>query len=121
MNNKLIIIATSFFILVSFIFLAIVEKKQADINTKNVWMIYFENPKDNSLNFTIENHSSNTNFHWQALSDNSPANQGDQTINLGESKTIPVSISDINNKKISIVVITGKEDKKEIYKIIAND
>ena len=115
MNNKLIIIATSFFILVSFIFLTIVEKKQADINTKNVWMLYFENPKDSSLNFIIENHSTNTNFHWQILSEKSPVNQGDVVIKLGETKKIPVSIANIENKKTTIIVATG-EEKKEIYK-----
>jgi ABC-type transport system involved in cytochrome bd biosynthesis fused ATPase/permease subunit len=85
-----------------------------------VWAIYFENPKDNSLNFTIENHSNNTNFHWQTLADNSPVNQGNVTMKLGETKTVPLSLTNIENKKITIVVTSG-EGKKEIYKIIANN
>jgi hypothetical protein len=115
MNNKLIIIATSLFLLISFIFLSVVEKKQADIDTKNVWMLYFENPKSNSLNFIIENHSTDTNFHWQILSDKSPTNQGDVAVKLGETKKIPVLQSDVANKKITIIVTAG-ENKKEIYK-----
>lgn len=115
MNNKLIIFATSFFLLISFAFLATVEKRQADINTKNIWMIYFETPRDNSLNFIIENHSTSTNFHWQVLSEKSVAKQGDVIINLGETKTIPVSLSDTANKKNTIILTTG-EEKKEIYK-----
>lgn len=115
MNNKLIIIATSFFLLASFIFLSITERRQSNINTKNVWMIYFENPKDNSLNFTIENHSTETNFHWQILTDKSVTNQGDAVIKIGETKKIAVSPTNITDKKISIIVTAG-ENKKEIYK-----
>lgn len=115
MNNKFIILATTFFLLSSFIFLSVVERKEADINAKNVWLLYFENPKSNSLNFTIENHSTETNFHWQILSDKSPANQGDVDIKPGETKTIPVLQADVANKKITIVVTAGN-NKKEIYK-----
>jgi len=115
MNNKLIIIATSFFILTSFIFLSIMARKQADINAKNIWMIYFENPKDRTLGFTIENHSTETNFHWQILTDKSMTNQGDVVVKLGEKKNIPVSSANITDKKITIVVTAG-ENKKEIYK-----
>ncbi|MDD5396792.1 MAG: hypothetical protein PHW24_01895 [Candidatus Moranbacteria bacterium] len=119
-NSKIIITAFSFFVLISFVFLSLVEKKQADINTKNVWMTYFKNPKDASLDFAIENHSKNNNFHWQILSDKTLVNQGDVTVKLGETKTLPVSLSDTQNKKITISVTSSDNNKKEIYKIINN-
>src|SRR6266702_4571803 len=103
-NNRLIIIATGFFLLASFIFLSVIEKKQADINTKNIWSLYFENPKDNSLNFTVENHSNKTNFHWQILSDKTVADQGDLIIQLGTTKTVQIPAFDTANKKITIAV-----------------
>ncbi|HBI33665.1 MAG TPA: hypothetical protein DEA43_03540 [Candidatus Moranbacteria bacterium] len=115
MNNRLIILATSFFLLTSFVFLSVIEKKQADINTKNVWMIYFENPKDKSLNFTIENHSLSTNFHWEILADKDSVTQGNSVIANGAKKTIPVSSDGITNKKIT-VIITSDGNTKEIYK-----
>lgn len=115
MNNRTIIFTTIAMLFVSFIFLSFTEKKQADINTKNVWTLYFETPKNNSLNFNIENHSTNTNFHWEILSEKSVNNQGDVTLKLGETKTIPVALADTANKKITIVVTAG-EAKKEIYK-----
>lgn len=115
MNNKIIILAISFFLLISFVYLSLTEKRQADINTKNVWMTYFENPKDSSLDFTIENHSSNTEFHWQILSDKDVIKNGDAVISNGKTQKISANIPDTANKKIIITVSTG-EEKKEIYK-----
>src|SRR6185369_14548328 len=114
-NNKVIIITTSSFLFLSFIFLSLVEKKQSDMNAANVWTIYFENPKDNSLDFGIENHSTDTNFHWQVLSDKAVAKQGDIVIKTGETKKVPAALSDALNKKITISVASGN-NKKEIYK-----
>ncbi|EKE12061.1 MAG: hypothetical protein ACD_14C00031G0002 [uncultured bacterium] len=115
MSNKIIIASTCFFLLVSFVFLSWSERKQADINTKNIWMTYFENPRDNSLDFKIENHSTVTNFHWQILADKNIIKEENVAIALDETKTIPVSLSDINGKKI-IIVVTAGTDRKEIYK-----
>ncbi|KKQ51440.1 MAG: hypothetical protein US70_C0017G0012 [Parcubacteria group bacterium GW2011_GWD2_38_11] len=115
MNHKLIILATGFFLLTSFVFLSVIEGKQADISTKNVWMVYFENPKDKSLNFTIENHSSNANFHWEIMADKDSVTQGNSVITNGAKKTIPVSSDGITNKKIT-VIITSDNNEKTIYK-----
>ncbi|NTW27260.1 MAG: hypothetical protein HGA36_02980 [Candidatus Moranbacteria bacterium] len=115
MNNKLIILATTFFILVSFIFLSFSERKQADIDALNVWMLYFESPKDNSLGFVIENHTVNTQFHWEIMSDDTITNQGDVDVKAGVTKKIPVSATNIANKKFTIIVTSG-DTKKEIYK-----
>ena len=122
MSNKLIIISTSLFLLVSFVYLSVQEKKQADINTKNLWMTYFNNPKDSSLDFTIENHSDHTSFHWQILTDTAVTNEGDTSLSLGESKKIPVSMSsdETTGKKITISVTTDDENK-QIYKTFANN
>lgn len=121
MNNKVIILTTSFFILVSFIFLATIERKQADINTKNIWMLYFENPESNSLDFTVENHTPNTNFHWQILADKTVVRQGDLNIKLGAKKTVPVLLADTDGKKITISVTGSENGNKEVYKIIAKN
>jgi hypothetical protein len=37
---------------------------------KNWWTISFADPGAKSLNFTIENHSDQTAFHWEMLSQN---------------------------------------------------
>lgn len=116
-NNKLIIIAISFFLFVSFVFLSAIERKQSDINRAETWMVYFENPKDNSFDFKIENRSSETDFHWEIFSDKDRLKEGDAKISTGEIKKIPANISDFKNKKITIFVTAG-EKKKEIYKIL---
>ena len=117
MSNKIIIFSTCCFILISFVYLSYAEKNQADINTKNIWMLYFENPKDTSLNFKIENHSSNTDFHWQVLENNAIKKEGDASVTLGETKLIPIWLNsaDVTGKNINISVTTGNE-KKEVYK-----
>lgn len=114
MNNKTIIISTISFLLVSFVFLSWSEKKQADMNSKNIWVTYFLNPKDNSLNFVIENHSKNTDFKYQIFEDKDVIKQESVSVKLGESKNITVS-SNLSQKKMTIEVETGNE-KKEIYK-----
>lgn len=115
MNNKTIILSTIGFLFVSFIFLAFTENRQQDPNSQNWWAIYFENPKNNSLNFVIENHSSSESFQWEIAADKDAVTQGTANIKKGASKTIPISSKDISNKKITITV-TSSSNKKEIYK-----
>ncbi len=115
MSNKIIIYATLTFLLVSFVFLSAVEMKQADPNTKNIWMLYFIDPKSASLDFMIDNHSAQTDFHFEILADKTRVGEGDISIPNGATKTVPITISDSANKKIVIDVTAGNA-KKEIYK-----
>jgi len=116
MNNRIIILTTIVFFLISGIFLSAVERKQADLNSKNIWMLYFADPKSDSLDFTLENHSKSLNFHWTVLSDKTTLREGDITISNGQTKTIPLSIADTQNKKITVSVTDANNNKKEIYK-----
>jgi hypothetical protein len=118
MSNKIIIFTTVAFLFVSFVFLSVVEMKKGDINSKNIWMLYFSDPKSSSLDFTIENHTQNKNFHWQILLDKTVTTEGDSTISLGNTKTIavPKDNIDLSNKKITISVTDSNNNKKEIYK-----
>ena len=121
MNNRIIVIATIFFLLISFIFLSFVEQKKQDPNSHEWWAIYFENPKNDSLDFTIENHSKAENFHWEIFSDKTKEKEGDDAVSKGEVKTISVSAIEAANKKITIIVTDKNNNKKEIYKVIASD
>jgi len=80
-------------------------------------MIYFENPKNNSIDFAIENHSTSINFHWEILTDKNMIKEGDATIRNGETKKIPMIVTDTNNKKITVKV-TSDNSSKEIYKTL---
>jgi len=114
MQKKLILFLIILFILSS-AYLLTVGNKFNNLNFgKNWWAVYFENPKDNSLNFVIENHSDKTNFHWTILADKEKIKEGDIKINNGELPRLNLG-SDFANKKITIEVSSGDE-KKEIYK-----
>lgn len=105
-------------LLASFVFLSLVEKQQSNINSKNAWALYFSAPKNDSLDFTIENHSQNKVFHWQILLDKIVVTEGDSSVSLGDTKTIavPKDNIDLSDKKITISVIDANNNKKEVYK-----
>ncbi|EKE25157.1 MAG: hypothetical protein ACD_5C00268G0004 [uncultured bacterium] len=113
MSNKLIILSTISFLLVSFLFLSWSEEKQADINSKNVWMIYFTNPRDTSLDFKIENHSDISGFEYKLLEDKNILKQESISVSKGETVNVPASFQ--GKGKVTIQVET-KDRKKEIYK-----
>lgn len=115
MNSKLIITLTLVMLFASFVFLAAVERKNSDINNHNVWMLYFTDPKSDSLDFAVENHSETSAFHWEIFSDKKKLTEGDISAEKGEIKKIPVSSENTKDKKITITVTNG-ENKKEIYK-----
>lgn len=117
MNNRIIIAATLGMLLISFIFLSAFETKQADINKQNIWFVYFTDPKNDSLDFSIENHSQNEFFHWQIMADKKLVVENDASVLPGETKTItiPKDNIDLSKRKLSIIVIAG-DNKKEIYK-----
>ena len=120
MNQKKIISFLIVFLFISFFYLAYVEKKQADLNyQKNWWVLSFDNPKDNTLNFSIENHSNKTNFHWEVMADGNILKEGDLVIIKGgkelRSEASELSSLSLENKKISVKVSADGE-MKEIYK-----
>lgn len=81
---------------------------------KNWWALYFENPNDASLNFSIENHSEKTDFRWEVADEKNKLQEEDIKIEKGATTTIKVE-NNFNSKKIIIQVIAGDE-KRELYK-----
>lgn len=124
MNSRIIITLVSVFFIISGIFLAFVEKKQMDENLKkNWWVLYFENPKDNSLNFTIENHSNQHNFHWEILNGENKIKEGALKIKKGESGELASEVLELNSSALTgkiLIRVSNGEDEKEIYKILEN-
>lgn len=93
------------------------EKKQAlDIN-KNWWVASFENPTDNSLDFTIENYTANNNFSWEVFSKKDRLDSGIETIDSGKSKKIHYTTNTQAGDQI-IIRITANQESKELYKNI---
>jgi hypothetical protein len=114
-SDKIIIVFVALFLL-SAVYLSYIEQKQADPNIgKNWWVLSFVEPKTNDLSFTIKNHSDKNNFHWQVLEEKKLLNEGDVSIAKGGQENVFVSVENISDKKITILVSDGK-DRKEIYK-----
>jgi len=113
-QTKIIIFIAGLFILSSIFLFSINNYYLNSEAQKNWWAVYFVNPKDNNFNFTIENHSAKTNFHWEMSDGENKLNSTDINIAKGSLWT-----SDVQNlktdKKITITVSDG-ENKKEIYK-----
>ena len=118
MTNKTIVTTTILFLFISFIFLSVVEKRSSDINSQNIWMLYFDDPRSNSLDFKIENHSTSNSFHWKVISNKNTIKEGDENIPLGETKNIPIALeaAEANEGKITISVSDTNKNIKEIYK-----
>lgn len=81
---------------------------------KNWWAISFSDPTSQSLTFTIENHSNQTAFHWEVLSNNKKVRAGDETIGKGASQKVTL---DENSDPGKIIIdVNAENEKKEIYK-----
>lgn len=111
-NQKFIIISLTFFILASFSFLAISEKRQHAI--EDGWFLYFNNIQDNSLNFTIENYSDKNNFTWEISTAGQSPIKGDTAILKGNKENVIIN-NPFKKGQAKITVYHAKETK-EIYK-----
>lgn len=117
-NNKKIIIATIFLILVSSIYLSWTEKNQADLDLgKNWWALSFTDPRSSDLSFSIENHSNGGSFHWTVLTaGKTKLKEGDATIKKGEVADINLNDQEFSVAGKIMIDVTNGTDKKEIYK-----
>lgn len=115
MNSRTIVICTVVFFLVSALFLAYSENRQSDENfQKDWWVLSFNDPKNADVNFTIENHSQKSSFHWEIISETDKISEGDAKITKGSTWTSNVQVNNLAGK-ITVSVSNGS-DKNEIYK-----
>lgn len=113
-QKKLIIFVSVLFILCSgYLFFVSNQSLKSDAE-KKWWAVYFEDTGNDSLNFTIENHSVQNDFHWEIMSDNQKIEEGNVKIETGELKNIQPSAKTASGK--NSIVISGGSEKKEIYK-----
>ncbi len=117
MSNKSIILSLILFLVLSFAYLAYTETKQQSPASQDWWVVYFANPKDESLDFVIENNIDQSKFHYEIATDEDKLKEEDIAINKGEKKEVPVEIRNAKDKKIIIKVSSGN-DTREIYKIL---
>ncbi|MFZ2193431.1 MAG: hypothetical protein WAV31_04275 [Candidatus Moraniibacteriota bacterium] len=116
MQNKIIIYTFIGFLFISFSFLTYAGIKSKDIDSQNLWFLYFNDVRSQSIDSNIENHRDNNDFHWIVLADKEKIREGDVKVNKGESKLIKINFENsFANKKITIRVL-GDNQIKEIYK-----
>jgi hypothetical protein len=116
MKEQIIILITIVAFFISSLTLAYIEKNRSDENKgKDWWALYFNDPKDENLDFTIENHSNRSTFNWEVLADGEKIQEAAFSIPKGEKKGFMATVRDIDGKKI-IITATDGEKKKEIYK-----
>lgn len=84
---------------------------------KDWWVVYFDEPKSLSWNFSIENHSDKNDFKYEIFDGKNKVNEGDAVIGKGETRNIILDqkVGHLESGKITILVSDG-EKKKEIYK-----
>lgn len=119
MSHKTILFFLLAFLVVSFTSLALIEQRASDPNlNKDWWALYFVNPNDINMNFTIENHSNAINFTYEITQDNNTLNQTSLIIPKGESRNIFPDFEPAADARTSITVWvkSNEKDKKEIYK-----
>jgi hypothetical protein len=117
-QKKLIIFISILFVLCSGYLFWVSDQGLKSDDGKDWWALYFENPKNDSLNFVIENYSSSSDFHWTVSENNQKISEGDAKVKSGETRNIQPQTENLTGK-ISVTVSNGKE-KKEIYKNFAN-
>lgn len=119
MSSKIIIIATIILLIVSLSILFVVETKNHDLDYKKSWsVVYFENPRDDSLDFAIENHEGEKiEYVYEVLADGKKITEGKAEIEAGKTQRV-APLLDFEKKdgaKISIEV-SAKDLQYGIYK-----
>lgn len=114
-NTTAIIITTILFFIAGSWFISFSEVKKHDLSAQDTWMLYFNKPTDHSLDFTIENHSKATDFHWEILSGKNSVRSADISIERNMTRSIPIKLDIPVGEKITIRMSDGT-GSKEIYK-----
>lgn len=110
-----------FFFIILFILSSIglfcAEKYYKNSADNNWWVVYFENPKSEDLNFIIESNTASGNFKWELWQEERKIKEGNELINKGDEKTIRVeNILPNNSESKNSIKIFFNNEKKEIYK-----
>lgn len=121
MSSKIIIIATIILLIISFSVLFVVETKNHDFDYKKSWsVVYFENPRDDSLNFAVENHlGKKTQYEYSLLVDEKKVAEGNVEIEAGQTQEVVPLLELEKEKSARITVeVTAGDLKYRIYKDI---
>ena len=114
-HQKIIILFLAVLLVTNFSWLAYQEKQQHRL--QNQWFLYFQNPADQSLDFVIENYTTDNNFEWVIRQNEKIIQKSATKINNQEKKDIAVNL---NPEKFSgkiIILVKHQGKSQNIYKI----
>ncbi len=118
MSSKIIIIATIVLLVVSFATLFAIEAKNHSLDYKKSWsVVYFENPRDESLDFVIENHEgTEIEYNYKIIVGDEKVIDNKMKIDAGAKQKIsPALGKNLNGKRVAIIV-SRKDTEYKIYK-----
>lgn len=111
-KTNLIISAFVILFVLSSLFLFWSSNRNSNLDfNKNWWSLYFVEAKGDDLDFMIENHADDENFRFEIVDGKTVIESGELTIEKGGTEKIEVNEKDWQNKKITIKVISGEEEK----------
>jgi len=112
-------IVTVFFLLcmlISFLVLAHRENaEKIEAETNGWWSIYFNNPKENSIDFTIENNTDSTQFHY-TVSIDGKTQRKTEYINVPKNTKYPVIFNDDTSKHTWKIEV--QDEQKQLKSLI---
>jgi len=121
MSSKIVIITAIILLVVSFSVLFVIETKNHNYDYNKAWSVaYFENPRDDSLDFAIENHEgAKAEYGYKILINNDKLIDEKVEINAGATQKIsPVIPSEkLKGNKI-LIDVSYKDTEYKIYKNI---
>jgi hypothetical protein len=120
MSSKIIIIATVILLIASFATLFIIEAKNHDYDYNKNWsVVYFENPRDESLDFAIENHEGEDGkYNYNVFVDGDELIDSEVEIKAGATQKISPVIPSDKLKDSKVLIDVNCEDTE--YKIYKN-
>src|SRR4030042_2146251 len=112
MSGKIIIIATIILLIISFSVLFVIEAKNHDYDYKKSWsVVYFENPRDDSLDFVIENHQGEkAEYDYKILIGNDKVIDEKVEIEAGAKQKLSPIVGDDRLRDNEIAVVVDYKD-----------
>lgn len=119
MSSKIIIITTLILLIVSFSILFVIEVKNHNYDYQKKWsVVYFENPRDDSLDFAIENHEGGkAEYGYKILLGDDKVIDEKVEIEVGAKQKISPVIESEKLKNNKVMIDVGYKDAEyKIYK-----
>ena len=116
LSEKSVIVIFSLLFAASALFLFWQNESELDPNyQKDWWVLSFAAPKDQeSFDFTVENHSLATEFHYRIVADKETL--AEETVQIASGSTATITPVFAHSEKRTAVIVTSGSKTQEIYR-----